>query len=116
MYKITNSFIFFSMSFSALVHADFDIGLTVFNNHDSITALTEWRPLADEAHVKAQYTRSFVLASAHKVLQNDAQAIILYRRDVDQGDAKAQFNLSLMYATVRECRGMTFRRSFSAEE
>ncbi len=99
MYKIINSFIFLSISFSAFVHADFDIGLTVLNNHDLITALTEWRPLSDEAHVKAQYARSLIFASAHKVPQNDAQAIIFYRKNADQGDAQAQFNLSLMYAT-----------------
>jgi TPR repeat protein len=99
MYKIIYSLTFSGMFFSAFIYADFDTGLTTLKNHDFIATLTEWKPLADKDKPKAHYALGFMFASTQKLPQNDVQAIILYRKDADQGDAQIQLNLGLIYAT-----------------
>jgi TPR repeat protein len=80
---------------------DFDEGLAALQAGDYATALQEWRPLAEQGDVSAQYNLGTMYDNGFGVTQDYAEAVIWYRRAAEQGDAKAQTNLGFMYANGR---------------
>jgi hypothetical protein len=65
---------------------------------DYATALSLWRPLAEQGDADAQFRLGVMYESGQGVLRNDAEAISWYRKAAEQDDAVAQFNLGVMYA------------------
>ena len=55
--------------------SDFDKGLTAYNNGDYATALKEWKPLAEEGDVDAQYNLDFIHRKGLGVPQDDKEAV-----------------------------------------
>jgi TPR repeat protein len=76
---------------------DFDEGLAALQAGDYATALQEWRPLAEQGDVSAQYNLGIMYDHGRGVTQDYAEAVIWYRRAAEQGHASAQFNLGNMY-------------------
>jgi uncharacterized protein len=73
--------------------ADFQKGLTAYDNGDYATALREWEPLAKQGHAKAQ---GFLGAMYHRgmgVLQDYKAAAKWFRLAAEQWNAIAQYNL-----------------------
>ena len=77
--------------------SDFDKGLTAYNNGDYATALKEWKPLAEEGDVDAQYHLGVLYDNGDGVPQDYKEAVRWYKLAAEQGVAEAQFNLGNMY-------------------
>ena len=77
--------------------SDFDKGLTAYNNGDYATALKEWKPLAEEGDVDAQYYLGVLYDNGDGVPQDYKEAVRWYKLAAEQGVAEAQFNLGNMY-------------------
>ena len=77
--------------------ADFDKGLTAYNNGDFATALKEWKPLAEQGNAAAQFDLGMMYDDGNGVPQDYNEAVRLYRLAAEQGIAQAQYNLGGMY-------------------
>jgi TPR repeat protein len=79
--------------------ADFHAGLQAYQKGDYVTAAKEWRPLADQGDVEAQFNLGLLYLDGHGVPKSYAEAVDWFRRAAEQGYAAAQHNLGAMYAT-----------------
>lgn len=77
---------------------DLAAGLMAARNGDFEAALKEWKPLAEQGDVDAQFNLGQMYANGLAVSQDDTQAAAWYRKAADQGDVTAQSNLGLMYS------------------
>jgi len=97
-----NIFIILTLVWFGLVSnsfsADFDKGLDAANSGDYVTALKEWRPLAEQGDASAQFNLGLMYAKGDGVIQDYKEALKWYRLSAEQGVANAQFNLGRMYA------------------
>ena len=73
------------------MHAAYDAG-------DYATALTEWRPLAEQGNATAQSNLGVMHPTGQGVIEDDKEAVKWYRLAAEQGDASAQTSSSLMHA------------------
>ncbi len=64
----------------------------------ALTALREWRPLAEQGNANAQYFLGVMYAKGRGVPQDYAEAVKWSRKAAEQGVANAQFSLGVMYA------------------
>jgi TPR repeat protein len=76
---------------------DYNKGLAAYEAGDFVTALEEWRPLAEQGHAMAQTNLGVMYSNGQGVLQDDAEAVRLFELAAEQGEAMAQYNLGLMY-------------------
>ncbi|MFO7461812.1 MAG: tetratricopeptide repeat protein [Desulfatiglandales bacterium] len=77
--------------------ASFQAGEDAYLREDYETALSEWRPLAEQGHAEAQNMLGYMYRFGEGVSQDFEQARQWYRRAADQGNATAQNNLGAMY-------------------
>jgi TPR repeat protein len=61
------------------------------------TALREWKPLAEQGNISAQYNLGQLYIRGSGVPQNDETALKWYRLAAEQRDADAQYSLGVMY-------------------
>ena len=78
--------------------SQFDQGYAAYSRGDFATALSLWRPLADQGNADAQGNLGVMYANGQGVPQDYAAAVSWYRKAADQGNADAQFNLGFMYS------------------
>ena len=76
---------------------DFDAGVAAYNAGDYVTAVQEWRPLAEQGDASAQSNLGWMYANGHGVAQDHAEAAMWYLLAAEQGNATAQFNLGGKY-------------------
>ena len=76
---------------------DFAKGFEAAQKGDDVTALNEWRPLAQQGDAAAQYNLGWFYFNGRGVTQDYKEAAMWFRLAAAQGDADAQFNLGLMY-------------------
>ncbi len=81
--------------------ADFQAGVEAYQRGDYATALTEFRPVAQQGDAQAQNILGFMYSKGQGVPQDDAEAVRWFRRAAEQGDAEAQHNLGVMYLESR---------------
>ena len=62
------------------------------------TAIKEWKPVADEGYVVAQYNLGAMYYNAIGVVQDYKAAVKWYTLASEQGHTMAQTNLGFMYA------------------
>ena len=77
--------------------ADFQKGLAAAQRGDFVTALREWKPLAEQGDARAQYNLGQMYRQGLGVPQDYKTAVKWYRLAAEQGDADAQYNLGFMY-------------------
>jgi TPR repeat protein len=82
---------------TTLVWADFETGMDAYQRGNYATALSEWRPLAEEGDAQAQLHLGVLYANGDGVPQNYANAHQWYEQAAAQGYAMAQYNLGLLY-------------------
>ncbi|MEI8016439.1 MAG: tetratricopeptide repeat protein [Nitrospira sp.] len=82
---------------TTLVWADFETGMDAYQRGNYATALSEWRPLAEEGDAQAQLHLGLLYANGNGVPQNYANAHQWYEQAAAQGYAMAQYNLGLLY-------------------
>ena len=77
--------------------ADFDKGLAAYNAGDYATALTEWKPLAEQGDAGAQYYLGLTYGKGEGVIEDYKEAVKWFRLAAEQGYAIAQGNLGVSY-------------------
>ena len=91
---------------------------------DYATALSLYRPLAEQGNADAQTSLGDLYAGGAGVVQDYAEAVKWYRKSAEQGDARGQFFLGGMYEdgagaprkprsgvrVVQPCGGQTNKR------
>jgi TPR repeat protein len=77
--------------------ADFDDGMAAYERGDYATALKEFRPLAEQGHVVAQFNLGVMYDHGYGVPENNTEAVKWFRKAAVQGNSKAQSQLGIMY-------------------
>lgn len=77
--------------------AGFDEGLTAYNKKEYLSALQEFKPLAEQGSADAQNALGVMYENGFGVEKNDGQAIRWYRQAAEQGNENAQFNLGVLF-------------------
>ena len=92
---------FLLVSCSASSEPDFERGMQAYELEDYAAALREWRPLAKQGHVEAQYWLGEMYANEYvDVLPQDyVKAIHWYRLAAERGHLLAQVDLGYLYET-----------------
>ena len=62
-----------------------------------MTALSLWRPLAEQENAAAQRGLGILYENGLAVPKDEAQSVIWYRKAADQGDAEAEYRLGHAY-------------------
>ena len=81
----------------AALAQDFQKGFAAYNASDYATAMQEWRPLAEQGNLTAQYNLGLLYDNGWGVLQDYAEAVKWYRLAAEQGHVTSQNNLGVMY-------------------
>ncbi len=76
---------------------NFEGGVDAYKRGDYGTAMTEFRPLADQGHAASQLVLGMMYAAGQGMPQDNAEAVKWYRLAADQGHAGAQDCLGSMY-------------------
>ena len=92
----------FLLWFAAPVSADFEAGMTAYDQGDYATALGELKPLAENGSARAQVTLGVMHSNGQGVPQDFKEALRWFRLAADQGNADAQFYLGAVYADGKE--------------
>ena len=82
---------------TAAQQASLDQAFAAAQQGDYATALSVYRPLADQGLARAQSNLGVMYANGQGVPQDYAAAVGWYRKAAEQGDAEAQYNLGVMY-------------------
>jgi TPR repeat protein len=76
----------------------FEDGVAAYATGDYATAVSLWRPLAEQGHAEAQISLGVMYADGLGVPEDDAEAARWWRMAAEQGLTDAQYNLGFMYA------------------
>lgn len=82
--------------------AGFDEGLTAYNKKDYLSALQEFKPLAEQGSADAQNALGVMYEKGFGVEKNDGQAIRWYRQAAEQGNENSQLNLGVLFANRQD--------------
>ncbi|HBP87371.1 MAG TPA: hypothetical protein PKK23_19165 [Nitrospirales bacterium] len=96
-----NSVVIFTISFwllTPIAHADFQAGADAYKRGDYLTALQEWRPLANQLDADAQFLLGKLYAEGKGVPQNEKEAVRWWRISATQRHVHAQYSLGHAYA------------------
>ena len=77
--------------------ADYDKAFAAYQSGDFATALREFRPLAEQGSVGAQFNLGVMYYNGKGVPQNYKTAVKWFSLAAEQGVAYAQYNLGVMY-------------------
>ena len=78
--------------------ADFETGMDAYERGNYATALSEWRPLAEEGNAQAQLHLGMLYHQARGVPQDSTTAREWYEKAAAQGNAWARVQLGQLYA------------------
>jgi len=81
---------------------NYNAGFEATQIGDFETALREWRPLAEQGNVSAQYNLGYMYGKGMGVTQDFAKSAKWYRKSAEQGFAAAQYELGLIYKNTGE--------------
>ncbi len=91
---LTLTFIF---GISNTSFADFEDGLTAYNSGDYTKAFQEWKILAEDGQVRAQYNIAWMHAYGVGTLKDYQASVGWYMKAAEQGYVHAQYNLANTY-------------------
>src|SRR4029077_13717515 len=74
-----------------------DEGSTAFKKMDYATALSLWRPLAQQGNAAAERGLGILYENGFAVPKDSGQAVEWYRKAAAQGDADAEYRLGERY-------------------
>ena len=96
---IRNTIIALVLAFNAgsILAQDFQKGVAAYQSGDYVTALQEWRPLAEQGDAAAQTIIGSMYDNGTGVLQDYAEAVKWYRLAAEQGIALAKNNIGILY-------------------
>ena len=76
---------------------DWDKGNDAYELGDYATALTEFRPLAEQGHAAAQRSLGYMYGNGKGVAEDYKEALKWYRKSAEQGYAAGQGSLGYVY-------------------
>ena len=79
-------------------NVDFDEGFAAYQREDYVTALKEWRSLAEQGNAAAQCNLGMMYQCGQGVAQDSKEAATWYRKAAEQGYADAQYKLGVVYS------------------
>lgn len=82
---------------TACVGADFQTGSDAYRRGDYVTALENWRPLAEQGNPEAQFMVGLMYRSGEEVPLDYGEAARWMHLSAEQGHASAQAVLGMMY-------------------
>jgi uncharacterized protein len=82
---------------SPVTAADYNKGWVAFQKGDYATALAEWKPLAEQGVVVAQYNLGLMYQHGNGVPLDGKQAVKWYSLAAEKGFGGAQYKLGWMY-------------------
>ena len=85
------------LSAGPVLSANFRNGMNAYKRGDYATALKEWRPIAEEGHIKAQYNLGQMYVYGEGVTSNLRIAFEWFKDAAEQGFKCAQYNVGWMY-------------------
>ncbi len=77
--------------------ADFRKGWVAYNRGDYTTAMSEWKPLAEQGNADAQHSVGLLYGKGRGVPENNKTAAKWHRLAAEQGLAKAQDRMGSLY-------------------
>jgi len=83
--------------------ADFQKGLTAYDNGDYATALREWKPLAEQGYYNAQNNLGVMYDSGRGVPQDYKTAVKWYRLAAEQGVCRCPVQSGIDVRIWRGC-------------
>jgi len=86
------------ISSSVAAFAGYDDGMTAYQKQDYVTALKEWKPLAEQGNLDAQYNLGILYENGQGVAKDYKQAFFWYKKVANQGYPNAQNKIGVMYA------------------
>jgi TPR repeat protein len=86
-----------ALVFPLLARAGFDEGVEAYAQADYAKAMAEFKPLAEQGDVRAQYFMGFLYRYGYGVKVDHKEAGKWFRLAADQGDARALYYLGKMY-------------------
>ena len=81
---------------------DFEKGLAAYNAGDYATALKEWRWMAEEGNVGAQFNLGVMYHNGWGVIQDYAEAVKWYRLAADQENEQTKSSLKVLLFSMGE--------------
>jgi hypothetical protein len=72
-------------------------GLDAYNKKDYATAISKWKPLAEQGNADGQNALGRMYAYGYGVTQDYAEAVKWFRKAAEQGNADGQVSLGGMY-------------------
>ncbi len=94
---LTTTVLLFGISGSSF--ADYDDGVVAAGKGDYKTAFNEWKPLAEQGHVKAQIRLAQMYRMGKGVLKDYKESFKWRRKAAEQGNASAQLFVGTKYAS-----------------
>ena len=94
---LTFLIILFTLTSNVVWSADAQKGLEAAQSGDYVTALREWKPLAEQGNEVAQYGMGYLYKHGYGVSQDYKTAFKWFTLAAEQGLAHAQNNLGLLY-------------------
>lgn len=77
--------------------ADLDAGLEAYKLGDYEAALSEFRPLAEQGDMEAQFWLGVMYEYGRGPLWNPVESVYWYRKAAEGGHTKAQIHLGILY-------------------
>ena len=96
--RLTSTLVLSIVFLAASAWADYQVGMDAYERGNYATALSEWRPLAEEGDAQAQLHLGLLYANGDGVQQDYAKARQWYEKAAAQGYAMAQSNLGYLYS------------------
>jgi TPR repeat protein len=92
-------FLFLVLFLVTSSYADFKAGMAAYERGDFLTALQQWRPLADAGMVEAQYNLGLLNYEGRGTPEDPAEAHAWFLKAAEQGFARAQYRVAEMFET-----------------
>ena len=99
--NLVSIFLLLLLTLHSVLAADFKKGLDAAKKGNFETALKEWRPLAEQGDLYAQYNLGLMYDYGGGVIEDYTLAVYWYRQAAEQSHAKGQYSIGYMYASGR---------------
>ena len=83
--------------FVTVARADFQAGVKAYDAGDYAAAIAEWRPLAEQGNLEAQFGMGIIYENGRGIGRDYTEASSWYTMAAEGGHPGAQFNLGNMY-------------------
>lgn len=110
-----SAFLLFLSLFSSLcvaraAPAGYDEGYAAYQTHDYAGALADWKPLAEQGDLHAQYALGTMHKQGEGIPADWKQAMYWFRKAAEQGHAASQYELGAVYLGMSSAKTVPLDR------